>query len=115
MIEGTFNCLIDRERTEALASATRNIVKPDDVVVDAGTATRILAMATVSAGARRVYAVESEKRNAAALKATFRANGFGDRIAVIDDDARNVTLPKMVHVIICEMTATGRSVRPQTS
>jgi len=106
MTEGAFNCLIDKDRTNALAGALKNLVKPGSTVVDAGTGTGILAMIAASLGAARVYAVEIDPRNSKVLEETFRLNGFSN-IFVIQGDARAIDLPENVDVIISEMIATG--------
>src|SRR5439155_8260682 len=45
--------LDDRPRTEAFIAALRDAVRPDDVVVDLGTGTGVLALCAAEAGARR--------------------------------------------------------------
>jgi len=107
MTEEAFNCLIDRNRTEAFRKAIMSAVSKGDVVVDAGTGTGILAMFAAAAGAGKVYAVEVVRRNTEPLAAIFRMNGFGDTIHIIKGDARTVTLPQRANVIICEMISTG--------
>jgi hypothetical protein len=105
--EGVFNCLIDRQRTEAFASAIRKTVRPGDIVVDMGTGSGVLAMLAVRAGARLVYAVENDPRNISTLEQTLAANGFTDRVVVIQGDVTTVDLPGPVDVIIGEMVATA--------
>ena len=51
--------LSDRTRTHAFLRAIRNVVRPEDVVVEIGTGTALLAMAAIRAGARHVYALEA--------------------------------------------------------
>ena len=105
--EGVFNCLTDRKRTNAFRRAIRNTVRPNDVVVDLGSGSGILALFAAEAGARRVFAVEKDPKNAMWLSDVFRANGFAGKIEVIHGDARTVTLPEKASVVICEMIATG--------
>lgn len=107
MTEGVFNCLIDRKRTLAFKKAINNTVKQGDVVADMGTGSGILAMFAADAGAKRVYAIELDKKNIKPLEQTFSANGYSDRIHVVKDDATKVALPEKVDVIIGEMIATG--------
>lgn len=107
MTEGVFNCLIDSERTNTFAKAIKKTIKPGDVVVDAGTGSGILAMLAADAGARAIYAVEIDKKNADFLKTTFKANGYDKKIKLIRGDATKIKLPKKFDVLICEMIATG--------
>lgn len=105
--EGVFNCLTDRQRTNAFRRAIRNSVRQGDVVVDLGSGSGILALFAAEAGARKVFAVENDTKNAMWLAQVFRANGYRDTIDVIQGDARHVTLPEKADVAICEMIATG--------
>lgn len=107
MTEGVFNCLIDAERTKAFKQAVQNTVRKGDVVADLGSGSGILAMFAADAGARKVYAVEIDKRNTRTLRDTFAVNGYEDRIVVLEGDATKIKLPEKVDVIIAEMVATG--------
>jgi hypothetical protein len=51
--------LDDGVRTSAFLAALRRVVGPEDVVVDIGTGTGILAAGAAQAGARHVYAIEA--------------------------------------------------------
>jgi len=84
-----------------------NTVRPGDVVVDMGTGSGILAMFAADAGASKVYAIEWDGMNFESLRKTFAINGYGEKIALIQDDVRNVKLTETVDVIIGEMIATG--------
>lgn len=107
MTEGVFNCLIDERRTKAFIRAIINSVKKDDVVVDLGTGSGILAMAAARAGARKVYAVENDLNNLHTLEQTFFLNGLSDQIELIHADATKVTLPERFDVVVAEMIATA--------
>lgn len=107
MTEGVFCCLIDEERTSAFKSAIEKTVRPGDIVVDAGSGTGVLAMFAADAGAKKVYALELDENNAKVLQQIFAANGYGDRIEVIQGDATTLRLPENVDVVVCEMIATG--------
>src|SRR3989344_1097635 len=106
MTEGVFNCLFDKERTEAFAKAIQNTVKEGDVVVDMGTGSGILAMLAAQAGAKKVYAIEFDENNYRNLEKVFKVNGF-DQIVLLNEDVRSVEIPEKVDVIIGEMIATG--------
>lgn len=107
MTEGMFNCLIDDERTEAFKKAIQGTVRKGDIVVDMGTGSGVLAMLAADCGAKKVYAVEIDKRNIKTLTATFQANNYEQTIIILEGDATTVQLPEKVDVIIGEMIATG--------
>jgi predicted RNA methylase len=107
MTEGVFNCLIDEERSLAFKRAIQNTVSKDDIVVDMGTGSGILAIFAAKAGARKVYAVEIDKNNVKTLEKTFAENGVADVVTVIHADVTSVVLPEKVDVVIGEMIATG--------
>jgi predicted RNA methylase len=64
-------------------------------------------MFAADAGAIKVYAVELDHGNIAALKRSISVNGFNKKIITIEGDATNIHLPEKVDVVICEMIATG--------
>lgn len=107
MTEGVFNCLIDEQRTLAFQRAIKNTVRKGDIVVDMGTGSGILAMFAADAGAKKVYAIEWEKKNFVALQKTFEVNGYAQKIVLIKGDVTKVSLPEKVDVIIGEMIATA--------
>ena len=78
----TCSMLDDRGRTNGFCHALRTIVKPDDVVVDIGTGTGVLATCAALAGARKVYAVESSGIAEVAAR-VFAANGVTDRVTLV--------------------------------
>ena len=105
--EGAFNCLIDEKRTKTFRQAIMDSISQGDVVVDAGSGTGILALFAAEAGAKLVYAIESDPHYFPGLRESIRLNGFGDRIKLMKADVTTAVLPESVDVIICEMTATG--------
>ncbi len=107
MTEGVFNCLIDKERSIAFKKAILKTVQKNDVVVDMGTGSGILAMFAVKAGAKKVYAVEIDKNNIDTLRQTFEKNGLSEKISVISGDITKIKLPEKVDVVIGEMIATA--------
>jgi predicted RNA methylase len=106
MTEGAFNCLLDQSRTRAFKRAIKRTVRRGDVVADLGAGTGILSMIAAGAGARKIYAVESDLRNVRTLQHTFASNNF-DQIEVLTADATKCHLPEKVDVVICEMVATA--------
>ena len=107
MTEGAFNCLIDEERTNAFKKAIKNTVKKGDIVVDMGSGSGVLAMLAADCGAKKVYAIELDKKNIKTLSSTFKINNLDKKITVLEGDVRIIKLPEKVDVIICEMVATG--------
>lgn len=93
--------LLDTVRVSAYAQAIRETVTPDDVVVDVGTGSGILAVLAAKAGARKVYAIE--RGGVADLaERVFRENGVSDRIELLRMDARDARFPQPPTVIVTE-------------
>jgi SAM-dependent methyltransferase len=93
--------LEDRVRCRAFRRALAEIVTSDSVVLDIGAGTGILSMFAAQAGAKRVYAVE-RTIVAGLARELIEANGYADRIEVIQSDVQDVTLPEKVDVIVSE-------------
>lgn len=93
--------LDDSARTSAFIDALRTLVTEDDVVVDIGTGTGVLATAAAFAGARRVYAVESTAIAEAATR-VIAANGVADKVRVVREHSSNLTLPELGTVLVTE-------------
>lgn len=84
------NMLLDAVRMRTFADAIRSAVRPDDVVVDVGSGTGILALLAAKAGARRVYAVEASAM-ATVIQRAAEQNGVGAVVRVLRGDARNIS------------------------
>lgn len=93
--------LDDRARTSGFCHALRSVVQPDDVVVDIGTGTGVLATCAALAGARRVYAVESSGIAEVASR-VFEANGVADRVTLVRERSTSATLPERATVLVTE-------------
>ncbi|HEX2210969.1 MAG TPA: 50S ribosomal protein L11 methyltransferase [Longimicrobium sp.] len=93
--------LNDQPRTQRFLDAIAQVVRPDDVVVDLGTGTGILAMAAARAGARKVYAIEAGPVGEVAKK-LFAANGLDDRIELVAGYSTEVELPERADVLVTE-------------
>jgi len=106
-IDLVYRCLADKKRTESFRKAIEKIVKPDDIVVDLGTGTGILALFAARAGAKKVYAIEISNTVAKSAYEIIKRNGYEDIIEVIVGDASKVKIPKKVNVVISEMLTTG--------
>lgn len=93
--------LDDRGRTNGFCDALRATVLPDDVVVDIGTGTGVLATCAALAGARKVFAVESSGIAEVATR-VFAANNVTDRVTLLRDRSTRVTLPERASVLVTE-------------
>jgi SAM-dependent methyltransferase len=93
--------LNDQPRTRRFMQAIAQVVRPDDVVVDLGTGTGILAMAAARAGARKVYAIEAGPVAKVAQK-LFAANGLADRIELVEGFSTDIDLPERADVLVTE-------------
>ncbi len=93
--------LHDRGRMAAYLAAIAEVVRPDDVVVDLGTGTGILAVAAAKAGARHVYAIE-ESAIAEVAEEVFVANGVADRVTLVRGRSSKIELPEKGTVLVTE-------------
>lgn len=93
--------LDDRGRTNGFCHALRMTVKPDDVVIDIGTGTGVLATCAALAGVRKVYAVESSGIAEVAAR-VFAANGVTDRVSLMRERSTSLTLPERATVLVTE-------------
>jgi hypothetical protein len=94
--------LEDRVRTSSFIRAIRLTVKPDDVVLDLGTGSGVLAVAAAQAGAKRVYAIEA-RPIADVAEHFFQRSGFGDRITLIRGMSTEITLPERADLLVSEL------------
>jgi hypothetical protein len=82
--------LLDSIRMNAYASAITKGIRPDDVVIDIGSGTGVLAVMAAKSGARLVYAVERDESLIPTIAATCRANGVADRVRIVKADFREL-------------------------
>jgi protein-L-isoaspartate O-methyltransferase len=94
--------LHDRARTGAFIEAIDRVVQPDDVVVDVGTGTGILAMAAARRGARRVYAIEATGMAKVAAE-LVAVNGLSDRVTIVEGWSSEIELPERADVLVSEI------------
>jgi hypothetical protein len=94
--------LNDRARTSRFIEAIEGVVRPDDVVLDIGTGSGVLAIAAARAGAGRVYAIEAGDM-ARLARATFEANGVADRVTLVQGWSTSVDLPEHADVLVSEI------------
>jgi protein arginine N-methyltransferase 1 len=94
--------IADRGRTEAYRRALRARIRPDAVVLDIGAGPGTLTLLACQAGARRVIAVEADGIVEAARE-LVAANGFGDRVDIVQNVSTAISLPGQVDVIVAEI------------
>src|SRR5579859_5485852 len=96
------NMIADGERFRAYQKAIASAVRPGDAVAEIGCGPGIFALLACQAGARHVYAIDSEPIVELARQLAA-ANGFSDRIECIQSDSRKANLPERVNVIISDL------------
>jgi precorrin-6B methylase 2 len=105
MIDYHRELIADEVRTAAFRDAIRAVVRPGDVVIDAGCGSGILSLFALEAGAARVHAIElTHMADAAALLA--RHWGVADRLLVHHRHSSEVALPEPADVLISETIGT---------
>lgn len=97
--------LTDRVRVERYRQAILRTVRPGDVVVDLGCGSGVLSFFACQAGARKVYAIESEEVIEIARQVALQ-NGFQDRIVFINNTSFRVDLPEKTDVLLTETIGT---------
>lgn len=98
--------LADNIRNDAFQEAIEAAVTPNDVVLDIGTGTGLLAMMAARAGARQVVACEILSDLAALAQLVVDANGFGGLVNVIakpsTELALGIDMPERATVLVSE-------------
>jgi len=87
-----FGIVRDHARNEAFEQALIGAVTPMSRVLDIGTGTGLLAMMAARAGARDVITCEKNAAVAAAAADVIAANGFADRIRLVDRHSSDLDL-----------------------
>lgn len=95
--------VFDAHRNGLYAQAIRNLVTPDSVVLDLGAGMGIHGLIAAAAGAKRVYLVEPEPVVRIAEEIA-RANGYAERVVVLENRIEDVNLPEQVDLIISVFT-----------
>lgn len=93
--------LADEPRMAAYRAALQATVRPDDVVIDAGSGSGVLAVLAALAGARKVYAVERTDFSEV-IRQVAADSGVGDRVEVVRADFGKVVLAEKARVIVTE-------------
>ena len=94
--------IADRERFEAYSKAIAKTVRPGNTVVEIGCGPGVFALLACQAGARKVYAIDSEEIVHFAREVAV-ANGFADRMEFIQSDSRKLQLLERVNVIVSDI------------
>jgi len=94
--------IADRERFKAYTRAITEAVRPGDTLLEIGCGPGIFAMLACHAGARRVYAIDSEEIVYFARELAT-ANGLANRMEFIQSDSRKMQLPERVDVIVADI------------
>jgi protein arginine N-methyltransferase 1 len=92
----------DATRLKAYEQAIARGVRTGDVVAEIGCGPAVFAILACQAGAKRVYAIETEDIIDVA-KQIAAANGLADRIQFYQSDSRKVELPERVNVIVSDL------------
>jgi type I protein arginine methyltransferase len=94
--------IADRVRTNAYAEAVARAVKPGDVVLEIGCGPGLFSLLACRAGAKRVYAMESNASVAFARELVV-ANGCAERIEILHGSSRQLSLPDRANVILSDI------------
>ena len=94
--------LHDVRRTADYIAALREAVRPQDVVLDIGTGSGVLAIAAARAGAHHVYAIEASDI-ADVAERVFADNAMEDRVTLIRGWSREIELPEPADVLVAEL------------
>jgi protein arginine N-methyltransferase 1 len=92
----------DGARTRSYLAAIDRAVRPGSVVVEIGTGAGFFAVAACRAGARRVYAIETNPIIALAADVA-RDNGCADRITFIHGDSRSASVAERGDVLLSDL------------
>jgi len=102
-----YQCLKDEVRTNAFRKAIHKVVKPGDIVLDAGSGSGILSFFAAEAGAKKVYAAEIEPTLARQLRKSIELNHLAKIVEVIEGDIQKIELSHPIDVVIAELIDTG--------
>jgi tetratricopeptide (TPR) repeat protein len=96
----------DSARNNAFQAAIDAAVRPDDIVLDIGTGTGLLAMMAARAGANHVVACEAKPELAELAKLIVEDNGYGSQIKVVNKNSKAMIvgedLPGLATLLISE-------------
>src|SRR5260370_37382600 len=89
--------IADRERFDAYSKAIAKAVRPGDAALEIGCGPGVFGLVACQAGARKVYAIDSEEIVHFAREIAS-ATGFTDRMAVIQSNSHKAQLPRAVNI-----------------
>jgi len=99
--------LADDSRNNQYEAAINKTVKSGDVVLDIGTGSGILAMMAVRAGAKHVFACESNDLLADAAREIVQLNGYNNQITIISKPSTALVIgedmPDRADVLVTEI------------
>lgn len=109
----------DMARTSKFEAAIKRRLQGTEgkaTVVDIGTGSfALLAIMAARAGAKKVYAIEKNKKAAERAQETVQMAGLQDKIQIIEGDSMEVALPERVDLVVSELIgsiATQEGVEP---
>ena len=94
--------IADTARFTAYSQAIARAVRPGDSVLEIGCGPGIFGLLACEAGARKVYAIDTEDIVQFARELAA-ANGYADRIQFLQTDSRKLQLPERVKVIVSDL------------
>jgi tetratricopeptide (TPR) repeat protein len=101
----------DEERNTAYERAVTRAVGPDDVVLEVGTGSALVAMMAARAGAKLVVTCEAVPILAEVAKETVARNGYADKIRVLSKRSTLVKLgedlPERADIFVSELVNVG--------
>ncbi|MFW9847075.1 MAG: 50S ribosomal protein L11 methyltransferase [Candidatus Thorarchaeota archaeon] len=105
--------LSQRTRLAKFEQALQQVITEDSYVVDLGTGTGILAMLAAKAGAKKVTAVEIDRRSAEYAEQAIRSNGLSDVIEVVRSHYVDFRPARRADIVTCEMLSSVMLIEPQ--
>jgi hypothetical protein len=103
--------IADERRNGAYQAAIEAAVGPDDVVLDIGAGSGLLSLMAARAGAKKIYACEISSVLAEAAADVVAANGFADRIEIVNRKSSALRLGTEIRepatVIVSEIVDVG--------
>src|SRR5262245_18184769 len=96
-----YRLITGKERILAFQSAIRSTVRPGDVVIEIGAGVGTYSFFAAQAGARRVYAIETERIVQVAQELAAR-NSLAQQITFVACLSTDVELPEKADVLVLE-------------